>query len=206
VSKAPSSESIPSMISMLASLTPRRRHTRWRGGNVNGNNLTVSLLELEGSPARPTADIQDAALNEEHGLLLDARPLDVGSEVVGRPTGHDDEPVVALDDLLAAAALEVIEYGLADRILVRPIRVSRWPMLAGTLIPTATRDGRIANLLHLVGSRVNHPSPWASMSSKATCSRRASEMLDATVAVGYLWFCCFLPLSAATSASSDRTR
>jgi len=36
---------------------PPTTHLDGEGGDVDGNDLMASLLELEGSPARPTADI-----------------------------------------------------------------------------------------------------------------------------------------------------
>jgi hypothetical protein len=117
VSKWPSCGMACSTATTRASLTPRRRATSTASGELSmATTSWPRACSSSADPARAAAGIEHAPAHGAQRSALGRRPAANGGEVAVRPGGCLDEPVIALDDLLRSAALEVGEEQLPVRV------------------------------------------------------------------------------------------
>jgi hypothetical protein len=99
---------------------PRYRPTSIAAGEgVDAEGVDASFRQVQERRSSGTApDIEHAATDEPHRLLLVRAPVATRREVQLEPRAEVDVAVVPLDHLHGGDAFEVIQHGLAIRVPV----------------------------------------------------------------------------------------
>src|SRR6266508_4120126 len=91
-----------------------RSNGEWRG--VQGDHIESPVLQMEGHPARPAADVDDPSLDVAHRPSLHRRPLLERGHVDVRAGPGLDEPVVPFDGLGVAPPSCPVQQGPTERV------------------------------------------------------------------------------------------